>query len=96
MSTFWRSLLAGCLPVAAALWLLAPVAVGQGTSEAPTGFDGLTNGFTSQAQFDEDREEFVELQTIDEGLGPVYNAQSCGECHQNPTTGAISQGMFSQ
>jgi len=28
---------------------------------------------------------------IDDGLGPVYNAQSCTECHQNPVTGAISQ-----
>jgi CxxC motif-containing protein (DUF1111 family) len=91
MSTFWRSLLAGCLPVVGALWVLTPVAVGQGGSEAPTGFDGLTNGFTSQAQFDEDREEFEEVQTIAEGLGPVYNAQSCAECHQNPITGAISQ-----
>src|SRR3989441_9278733 len=26
-----------------------------------------------------------------DGLGPVYNAQSCGECHQNPTSGGISQ-----
>jgi hypothetical protein len=28
---------------------------------------------------------------ITQGLGPVYNSQSCAECHQNPTTGGISQ-----
>jgi CxxC motif-containing protein (DUF1111 family) len=27
----------------------------------------------------------------DDGLGPVYNAQSCRECHQDPVPGAISQ-----
>lgn len=27
----------------------------------------------------------------DDGLGPVYNAQACRECHQNPVPGAISQ-----
>src|SRR5215468_10871276 len=62
-----------------------------GVTDAPTGFDNLTNGFTPQAQFDADRAVFEERETIDDGLGPVYNAQSCAECHQNPVTGAISQ-----
>ena len=68
-----------------------PVALTQSATEAPTGFDNLTNGFTTQAQFDADLEIFAEQEEKDEGLGPVYNAQSCGECHQNPVTGAISQ-----
>src|SRR6185503_11784902 len=59
--------------------------------DAPAGFDDLTNGLVSQAQFDLDRETFEERETIDDGLGPVYNAQACAECHQNPVTGAISQ-----
>ena len=25
------------------------------------------------------------------GLGPIYNAQSCRECHQNPVSGGASQ-----
>ncbi len=28
---------------------------------------------------------------MDDGLGPLYNAQSCRECHQNPTSGGVSQ-----
>src|SRR5262245_43356161 len=60
-------------------------------SEAPTGFDNLTNGFTTQAQFDADRAIFEEREGIDEGLGPLYNATACSDCHQNPVTGAISQ-----
>src|SRR5262245_36765816 len=63
----------------------------QGATEAPTGFDNLTNGFTTQAQFDADRAIFEEREEIDEGLGPLYNATGCADCHQNPVTGAISQ-----
>jgi CxxC motif-containing protein (DUF1111 family) len=64
---------------------------GQAATEAPAAFDNLTNGFISQAEFDAALLTFAEQEGIDEGLGPVYNAQSCGECHQNPVTGAISQ-----
>ena len=52
-------------------------------TEAPTGFDNLTNGLVTQTEFDLAKAQFEEVQTIDSGLGPVYNAQSCGECHQN-------------
>ena len=37
------------------------------------------------------RATFEERDEIAKGLGPVYNAQSCTECHQNPLTGGISQ-----
>ena len=63
----------------------------QSATEAPTGFDDQTNGFVLQDQFDADKATFEERELISDGLGPVYNAQSCGECHQNPVTGAISQ-----
>jgi len=60
-------------------------------TEAPTGFDNFTNGHITQAEFDGALVEFLEQEGIDEGLGPVYNAQSCGECHQNPVTGGPTQ-----
>ena len=63
----------------------------QSAIEAPTGFDDQSNGFVLQDQFDADRATFEERELISDGLGPVYNAQSCAECHQNPVTGAISQ-----
>src|SRR5262245_12840915 len=62
-----------------------------GATDAPAGFDGLTNGFVSKSQFKQDRDKFEERETIDEGLGPVYNAQSCVECHQSAVTGGLSQ-----
>jgi CxxC motif-containing protein (DUF1111 family) len=75
-------------------------------TEAPTGFDNLTNGYTEQGpsfetleeedvvplrSFNDDRFVFEEVETIADGLGPVYNAQSCRECHQNVVTGGASQ-----
>jgi CxxC motif-containing protein (DUF1111 family) len=64
---------------------------GQAATEAPRGFDNVFNGFGSQSQFDADKLVFEERDDIAKGLGPVYNAQSCAECHQNPVTGGISQ-----
>lgn len=62
-----------------------------GPTEAPAGFDNQTNGFIPQANFDADRTAFEDREEIADGLGPVYNAQACSECHQNPVTGGISQ-----
>ena len=85
-----RSLKLSLLALALAMGV-SPVARTQSATEAPTGFDDVTNGFTTQDQFDADRDVFAEQEFKADGLGPVYNAQSCGECHQNPTTGGISQ-----
>ena len=60
-------------------------------SEAPTGFDDQTNGLVDQATHDEDKELFAEINTPEKGLGPVYNARSCSECHANPVAGGNSQ-----
>ena len=61
------------------------------TIDAPAGFDNLTNGFVDQAEFDHVLEVFQERDDQAEGLGPVFNAQSCAECHQTPVVGGISQ-----
>lgn len=71
--------------------LVAPLLYAVTATPAPTGFDNLTNGFESQAQMDLDRATFDEVDQISDGLGPIYNAQSCRECHQNPVSGTISQ-----
>jgi len=71
--------------------LAAPLVYAVSAVDAPAGFDNLTNGFESQANFDLDMANFDERELIDDGLGPVYNAQACAECHQNPVSGATSQ-----
>jgi CxxC motif-containing protein (DUF1111 family) len=76
----------------------------QGNTEAPTGFatptltdnpgsQSTSNGFTYPAgdTFADDQEAFEEQDGVDKGLGPLYNAQSCVGCHQNPVTGGSSQ-----
>jgi CxxC motif-containing protein (DUF1111 family) len=71
---------------------LAPVARMQSVPdapEAPTGFDTLTNGHTDQATMDENRADFEEAESVAEGLGPIFNANSCAACHLNPVTGGI-------
>ena len=62
-----------------------------GAIEAPAAFDNQTNGFLSPTDFAAARGVFEERDDIAKGLGPVYNAQSCAECHQNPLTGGGSQ-----
>ncbi|MGH9884760.1 MAG: di-heme oxidoredictase family protein [bacterium] len=59
--------------------------------EAPAGFDNETNGFVDAATHAADLAVFDEAEEIDEGLGPLYNAQGCRECHQSPISGAASQ-----
>jgi CxxC motif-containing protein (DUF1111 family) len=73
------------------LVMSAPVVYAITATEAPAGFDNLTNGFLTQTQFDIDLATFDAREEADEGLGPLYNAQACAECHQNPVSGATSQ-----
>src|SRR5262245_34641038 len=80
--------------VCAAMALALPSALTQpqqAVAEAPSGFDGRSNGLLTDADFDHARGVFEEVEGLDDGLGPVYNAQSCAECHQSPVTGGISQ-----
>ena len=94
MVNYLRVLIFVLFAVALALPIWASRTVeSQSATEAPTGFDTLTNDatFVSQATHDDDRGTFEERDDVTKGLGPVYNAQSCAECHQNPVTGGISQ-----
>lgn len=64
----------------------------QGTGvEAQTGFDHESNGFLDQTSFEEARDGFDAVEDIEDGVGPVFNAKSCGECHGNPISGGNSQ-----
>ena len=73
-------------------FVLAAAATQQQFTEAPTGFDDMTNGAVDPGSFTAAENVFVEVEQITpDGLGPVYNAQSCRECHQNVVTGGPSQ-----
>jgi CxxC motif-containing protein (DUF1111 family) len=61
------------------------------SSEAPGGFDGRSNGMVDEAAHQADQAKFEEVESVKDGLGPLYNAQSCRECHQSPVSGGGSQ-----
>ena len=60
-------------------------------TQAPTGFDNKSNGVTDDPTHQADQDKFEEFEDIADGLGPLFNAQSCRECHQNPVSGGASQ-----
>jgi len=76
----------------------------QSPTEAPAGFDTPTlaqnpgsqstsNGI-AQPQGDTyalDQTSFEQDHDANTGLGPVFNARACADCHQNPVSGGASQ-----
>jgi CxxC motif-containing protein (DUF1111 family) len=77
--------------IVAWLLLLASSPVFAHNTEAPAGFDNKSNGMVDDATHQADLSVFDEFELVKDGLGPLYNAQSCRECHQNPVSGAASQ-----
>src|SRR5215467_9487064 len=75
------------IALVALLTLQKPAQSQGGATEAPAGFDNLTNGHISQADFDAFRESFEETETVQDGLGPTFNDTSCANCHKVPVTG---------
>jgi CxxC motif-containing protein (DUF1111 family) len=82
------------------VWTLAPaggqngpkkVAPAPQLPEAPAAFDNQSNGLVDDQTHAADQQKFDEVEGIADGLGPLYNAQSCRECHQNPSSGGGSQ-----
>ena len=60
-------------------------------SEAPTGFDNRSNAVVDDQTHRSDQANFEQFEAVSDGLGPLFNAQSCRECHQSPVTGGASQ-----
>jgi CxxC motif-containing protein (DUF1111 family) len=61
------------------------------SQEAPAAFDSASNGLVDAATHQADEKAFDAFEDVADGLGPLYNAQSCRECHQNPASGGGSQ-----
>ena len=59
--------------------------------EAPAGFDNKSNGLVDDPTHQADQAKFDEVEGVADGLGPLYNAQSCRECHQVPRRGGASR-----
>lgn len=76
-------------------WLaVLPFLLSMGVSAEPVLGSPLSGLTASQMQeFIEGRETFTEEEDIDEGLGPILNGTSCGECHAQPTVGGSSPNV---
>lgn len=59
--------------------------------EAPAALDDKSNGMVDDLIHQADQAKFDAVEGVPDGLGPLYNAQSCRECHQNPISGGGSQ-----
>jgi len=76
----------------------------QSATEAPAGFETPTLAQNAGSQsknngliepsgdtFALDQQNYERVHDVSTGLGPVYNARACAECHQNPVSGGASQ-----
>src|SRR5262249_4706476 len=86
--------------VAALAGAFAIVGLAQSGTQAVSGFNtplnnnqssAVSNGFTTDTVFAADEGVFMEEEDIGDGLGPVYNARSCVDCHAQPGVGGTSQ-----
>src|SRR6187549_4041140 len=59
-------------------------------AQTPGGVAGDPLAGVTPVEFEEFRiglDDFLEVETSDEGLGPAYNGTSCGACHSVPAVG---------
>ena len=66
---------------------LALISTAPQFSEAPTGFDNKTDGMIDDSTHQADQVKFEEIEQLGDGLGPLYNAQSCREDGVEVVTG---------
>jgi CxxC motif-containing protein (DUF1111 family) len=71
----------------------APAAFATPTLSQNPGSQSLSNGIAEPAgdTYALDQATFEKRHGVDDGLGPVFNATACVDCHQNPVTGGPSQ-----
>jgi len=84
----------------AGMAVVAVIGIAQTATQAPAAYatpvnndqsGAVSNGFTTNATFSADEAVFMEEEDIGDGLGPVYNARGCVDCHATPNVGATSQ-----
>jgi CxxC motif-containing protein (DUF1111 family) len=77
------------IPIAATLWIAIVVMQHAAFTQAPGTIGGPLPGITPAA-FSEFRlglDDFTEVETAEEGLGPAFNGTSCAVCHNVPVVG---------
>ena len=71
------------------LWIAALAMCSAAACRQPQPGDPLRGlSAAERARFDSGRAVFDSTFTPAVGLGPLFNASGCGECHENPVAGA--------
>ena len=73
-------------------------AVDPGVREGDPGAGGPLTGLNSyqMTYFELGLEDFTEVETVEDGLGPRMNLDSCGGCHSQPSIGGTSPAINPQ
>jgi CxxC motif-containing protein (DUF1111 family) len=90
------ALLCALPPIAAAQRVRA---VGPGprpVRAAPPGDPFVASTVAERALFNAGKAEFEQLETIETGLGPVFNSRACSECHLVPAIGGSSERLVTR
>jgi CxxC motif-containing protein (DUF1111 family) len=90
--------------IAAATLLALEPATGQDTARdpgvrpGPAGAGGPIDGLTKNEIkfFEHGKTDFVEVEKVEEGLGPTMNLDGCGTCHSQPAIGGSSPKLNPQ
>ena len=99
MPNFGAIRVSGIFIGAASIVLVAALAqTDPGIRSGPADAGGPLSGLTSsqQAFFNQGQDTFEEIDPVSEGLGPRYNADSCGACHAFPAVGGSSPALNPQ
>ncbi len=78
------------LGVAFLVWISSVASHGPLIGQAPTGQPGDPLPGITPREFTEFRlglDDFTEVETAEEGLGPAFNGTSCAVCHNVPAIG---------
>jgi CxxC motif-containing protein (DUF1111 family) len=75
--------------------LLASAALVPSSGPSPPDFGQPLAGLTADqlARFEAGKDEFAQVETVPEGLGPVFNDVSCATCHSVPAVGGGSSRL---
>jgi hypothetical protein len=66
---------------------------GRVAAAEPTAFGDPLPGLTTKEHqaFEIGLDDFLEVETVEDGLGPVFNETSCAGCHSSPAVGGDSE-----
>ena len=89
----WGALLMGLIGIAQQPPTEAPAGFDTPTLSQNSGSESISNGIAEPSgdTFALDQQRFEDTHDVKGGLGPVFNARACVDCHQNPVTGGPSQ-----